>query len=71
MLPLEPQPALGEESHLTRDQVVELGAPEPVEVSIVDESTLVEPDEANERPVTLDGHALRYRSGMRPLSCVS
>ncbi len=59
MLPFEPQPTLAEEPHLTGDQLVELGAFEPVEVPVVDEATLVEPYEANERPVPLDGHAFR------------
>ena len=63
MLPLEPQPTLTEEPHLTGDQLVELGALEPVEISVVDESALVEPDEPNERPVSLDTHAFRQRVG--------
>ena len=57
-LPFERLGAIREHAYLSRDQLVELGAVESVEVAIADEPALVEAHDAHERPVTLDTDAL-------------
>ena len=58
-LPLEPLAARRVPVDAARDQLVQLGALEPAEVAIVDETTALRAEEARQRSFELDVDTLR------------
>jgi hypothetical protein len=58
-LPFERLPALGEDAHLTGDQLVEVGTLEPGELAVQDPAATRHVVPAEERSVTLEGNAGR------------
>ena len=62
-LPLEALAAVGEHTHLARDQFVEVGTLQPAEVAIEDKASASQTEIAQERPVALHRHTPRQRVG--------
>ena len=62
-LPLKGLAALGEQTHLPRDQLIEASALESFKVAIGNKPAVSQTEETQERPVTVDRHLARQTLG--------
>ena len=60
-LPFELLAAIGEHTHLSRDQRIELGPVDPTEVAVRDAPAAPQVEEAHQRTVSFDAETLRQR----------
>jgi hypothetical protein len=60
-LPLERLAAIGEHSHLPRDQLVEFGTLDPIEVAVHDAATVPPANEAQQGPIAFNAYTFRQR----------